>query len=799
MLTSAYQFVLAVTDLFMQFTALQWLTTWYPMGKTSIESRFNIPGRIGWMTMEAPGFILLLYIMSTLPEQTGMDSVPISNWAMAGMFTIHYLYRAILYPLVQPSMSPIHIFVWFAAFTFQITNATVIGGWLAGYGPRTVYDWSGGLYRMEIGMVIWAWGLLANAFHDDDLREIRRASLRKQTKAAEEKAKAQGTTVERVSVDKVYMIPKNGLFHYVLFAHYFYTLSPAHERTRLLSEDRSEIENPTSQSRDRASIHGSLRLPGLRYRASARDFRSPSMGQPHGPSRARRISVSIAPPPVRDDDHESQNFSLAGPQVADAMAANTSYVDPGYTQLNPEYEQPSNIRPVWGLAKPLPRVLRPGMVPTVSELHKEVLHQKQKQHRNDLERQEEELEPDKIEATLRYDKIVPALKDVREEREIQLCETFGKISPFPSPSIRGNASMNAGFFSHDQSYAIPEETEDLLGDQLSQLSSAIKDVRDSKVDNPPYEDAIPLQAYEADENEIHNLHTYWSVIRLRFREPLAELLAITVQLTLGFSANLAITVSRGRAGVGDTADWAWGLATMVAIYIAGGISGAHLNPAMSLMLWIYRGFPFEKVPIYVMAQMLGAFLAALIAFGIYQPGIVALGEPATAFGGTAGNFITFPKETWVNGSTAFFTEFASTTILAITVLALGDDSNAPPGAGMNAFIIGLVIVILSISFGWNTGLAMNPARDFGPRVALHLLGYRNDTRGNSLFADGYWFFVAWLGPISGALLGGFLYDAAIFTGGESPVNYPTKRMKRATRKWKKRWQARFRRTTKKIK
>lgn len=306
------------------------------------------------------------------------------------------------------------------------------------------------------------------------------------------------------------------------------TSSPAHERTRLLSEDRSEHQDPNSQSRDRASIHGSLRLPGIRYRASARDFRSPSMGQPHGPRRARGISVSIAPPPAgQDDDHGSQNFSLAGPQAADAMAANTSYVDPGYSQLNPEYEQPSNVRPVWGLAKPLPRVLRPGMVPTVSELHKEVLHQKQKQHRTDLERQEEDLEPDKIEATLRYDKIVPALKDVREEREIQLCETFGKISPFPSPSIRGNASMNAGFFSHDHSFAIPEETEELLGDQLSQLGPAIKDVRDSKVDDPPYEDAITLQAYEADENEIHNLHTYWSVIRLRFREPLAELLAVS--------------------------------------------------------------------------------------------------------------------------------------------------------------------------------------------------------------------------------------------------------------------------------
>jgi 3-oxo-5-alpha-steroid 4-dehydrogenase 1 len=118
-------------------------------------------------------------------------------------------------------MSPIHIFVWSAAFLFQVTNATVIGGWLAGYGPRTVYDWSGRVYTMEIGMVMWGWGLLANIFHDDDLREIRRTSARKQQALAEEKAKKEGTKVEEVKVDKVYMIPKNGLFHYILYAHYF--------------------------------------------------------------------------------------------------------------------------------------------------------------------------------------------------------------------------------------------------------------------------------------------------------------------------------------------------------------------------------------------------------------------------------------------------------------------------------------------------------------------------------------------------------------------------------------------------
>jgi 3-oxo-5-alpha-steroid 4-dehydrogenase 1 len=138
--------------------------------------------------------------------------------------TIHYLYRAILYPLVlQPSMSPIHPFVWAMALTFQLFNATSIGGWLAGYGPTTINDWSGSLYRIEIGIVIFAFGLLGNIYHDDDLREIRRAAMRRQKAEVEKKAKEEGKTVEQVkgSVDKVYMIPKNGLFHFILYPHYF--------------------------------------------------------------------------------------------------------------------------------------------------------------------------------------------------------------------------------------------------------------------------------------------------------------------------------------------------------------------------------------------------------------------------------------------------------------------------------------------------------------------------------------------------------------------------------------------------
>jgi 3-oxo-5-alpha-steroid 4-dehydrogenase 1 len=117
-------------------------------------------------------------------------------------------------------MSPIHPFVWAAALIFQLFNATCIGGWLASYGPTSVHGWSGSLYRAEIGAVIFFFGLLGNIFHDDDLREIRRTAMRRQRAEAEKKAKEEGKAVEEVRVDKVYMIPKNGLFRYVLFAHY---------------------------------------------------------------------------------------------------------------------------------------------------------------------------------------------------------------------------------------------------------------------------------------------------------------------------------------------------------------------------------------------------------------------------------------------------------------------------------------------------------------------------------------------------------------------------------------------------
>nr|XP_023907933.1 uncharacterized protein C9.08c-like [Quercus suber] len=217
-----WELIVHLWQFFPLFTAIQWVTNFYPQGKTSIDSRFNVPGKWAWFFMEIPGMLTVLYCMLSIPHlssnlnKPGEAGLPWANWTMAFCYSTHYVYRAILSPLVlNPSMSPIHPLVFVSAFGWQICNGLSLGGWLGGYGPTTVWDWSGRLYEIEVGLVIMGWAFLGNVFHDDDLREIRRSALKRQKAAAEKDGKP------ITGVDKFYMLPKNGLFHYVLYPHYF--------------------------------------------------------------------------------------------------------------------------------------------------------------------------------------------------------------------------------------------------------------------------------------------------------------------------------------------------------------------------------------------------------------------------------------------------------------------------------------------------------------------------------------------------------------------------------------------------
>ncbi|KAK0388150.1 hypothetical protein NLU13_4395 [Sarocladium strictum] len=197
----------------------QFIIKWYGMGKTSKPSRFNLPGRLGWFLMEVPGFATLLYIMKTLPKMHGIDDLPWQNRVLAGLFVIHYSYRAVIFPFIQPSMAPIHILVSSMAIGFQLFNGTCIGSYLAAYGPVTEAAWAAQspLPQFVGGIALFYVGLASNYFHDEELRDIRRRENHRQERL---KAQSQNVNGSR-EVERHYQIPRAGLFKYMLFPHYF--------------------------------------------------------------------------------------------------------------------------------------------------------------------------------------------------------------------------------------------------------------------------------------------------------------------------------------------------------------------------------------------------------------------------------------------------------------------------------------------------------------------------------------------------------------------------------------------------
>jgi glycerol uptake facilitator protein len=197
----------------------------------------------------------------------------------------------------------------------------------------------------------------------------------------------------------------------------------------------------------------------------------------------------------------------------------------------------------------------------------------------------------------------------------------------------------------------------------------------------------------------------------------------------------------------------WGLGVTMGIYVAGKISGAHLNPAVTLALAVFRGFPWRKVLPYSIAQVAGAFLAAALVYRNYLP---AFHQVDPHLEKTAGVFTTFPA--FPNLPQAgFLDQVIGTALLLLFIFAITDEFNMPPGANMAPLMIGLVVVAIGMSFGAMHGYPINPARDFGPRLFTVLAGFRNNglTDGNRV----WW--VPVLAPLVGGVLGAAVYDFGI--------------------------------------
>ncbi|MEU6105964.1 MIP/aquaporin family protein [Streptomyces flaveolus] len=222
----------------------------------------------------------------------------------------------------------------------------------------------------------------------------------------------------------------------------------------------------------------------------------------------------------------------------------------------------------------------------------------------------------------------------------------------------------------------------------------------------------------------------------------------------------ALTDPEGGLGNHDSISWAWGLAVTLGVYVAARLSGAHLNPAVTVALAVFKGFSWRKVVPYVLAQTAGAFVAALLVRWNYTEAL-AKADPGHTLK-TQFVFSTLPA----NGNTAlpvhewgaFRDQVIGTAILLLLIMALTDLLNNPPGANLAPFVIGLVVVAIGMAFGTNAGYAINPARDFGPRLASFITGYGGawrDQYGN------FYFWVPIVGPLIGGVLGAGLYKAFI--------------------------------------
>ncbi len=197
---------------------------------------------------------------------------------------------------------------------------------------------------------------------------------------------------------------------------------------------------------------------------------------------------------------------------------------------------------------------------------------------------------------------------------------------------------------------------------------------------------------------------------------------------------------------------AWGLGVTMGIYVAGRISGAHLNPAVTLSLALFRGFPWRKVLPYSLAQTAGAFAAAAIVFWEYRPAFLKA-DPLLDH--TAGIFTTFPKFPQLPYA-GFVDQVIGTALLLMLVFALADERNQPPG-NLFPILVGLVVVGIGMAFGGLHGYAINPARDFGPRLFTVVAGFRN----NGLTDGSYVFWVPIAGPLLGGIIGSAAYDLGI--------------------------------------
>ena len=269
------------------------------------------------------------------------------------------------------------------------------------------------------------------------------------------------------------------------------------------------------------------------------------------------------------------------------------------------------------------------------------------------------------------------------------------------------------------------------------------------------------------------------------RQIVAEMFGTFLLVFFGCGAVHAAVLTGAQSGLWQVAV-VWGVAIMLAIYSVGGISGAHINPAMTLAFALWRGFPKSRVLPFIAGQVAGAMLGASLLFVLFGPQLAAKEKEKLVTRGESGSIVTamcygeyFPNpgelaagndvysvekhSKWremASPTVAFLAEAFGTLILAFVVFALTDERNrGQPAAGQAPIFIGLTVSALISVIAPLTQACFNPARDFGPRLFARFAGW------GSVALPGQdewsWLTVYIVAPIFGAVVGGGIYEFAI--------------------------------------
>ena len=262
---------------------------------------------------------------------------------------------------------------------------------------------------------------------------------------------------------------------------------------------------------------------------------------------------------------------------------------------------------------------------------------------------------------------------------------------------------------------------------------------------------------------------------------LAEFVGTYLLVLLGCGAVHAAILTGAQSGLWQVAI-IWGIAIMLAVYTVGAISGAHINPAITLAFAVWGGFSWRSVFPYIIAQLVGAFVAAATLFVLFNPYLKAREQEKQVVRGTPGSEITamcygeyFPSpgplsnspgpytidsherlNTFVSEPTAFLAEVLGTLILAMVVFAVTDERNAAaPPSGLAPVFIGLTVAALISVIAPLTQACFNPARDFGPRLFAFFAGWGTVALPGPRGAGFLTVYI--VAPILGAITGGGLY------------------------------------------